>query len=213
MGVFRHHPDGHIHVDDLYMPLSFFQTQEPLYTIISPWTGRYYEQSVIHKLTNDETVEAGSLPYTDGDSYISKKAAYQAAYDAYLNPAPTLEEAKTTKIIELIDYAAGKRNGKVSYGGNTYLSIKSFLERIIHEYDKFNRAGSLPGGYYVLDHNDNEISFTVMSNLEDLIDRIIELHWECDKVEDNHRQSINVLVSVGSVQSYDFTTGWPTIPY
>lgn len=213
MGEFRHHPDGHIHIDDLYMTLSFFLTQEPLYSLASPWTGRYYKQSVIHKLTNNETASAGSFPYSDGDSYISKKAIYQAAYDAYLNPTPTLVEAKITRINELQEYAATKKNGKVIYSGNTYLSIKSFLERIMYEYEKFTRVGSLPGGYYVLDHNDNEISFTLLANLAALIDRIIELHWECDKVEDNHRQSINALVSVGSVQSYDFTTGYPTIPY
>ncbi len=213
MGIFRHHPDGHIHIDDLYMPLSFFVTQEPLYTLPSPWTSRYYDQASIHKLSNLETVEGGPFPWGDGDSYISKKSIYESAYDAYLNPPLTLEQAKTLKISELQSYAATKRSGKVIYSSNTYPSIKNFLERIMHEYEKFNRVGSLPGGYYVLDHLDNEISFTVLSDLEDLIDRIIELHWECDKVEDNHRQSINALVSVESVQSYDFTTGWPSIPY
>lgn len=213
MGTFRHHPDGHIHIDELYMPLSFFQTQEPLYNLSAPWIERYYDQPNLHILRNKETQEGGILPYTDGDSYIAKKAIYAAAYEAYINPEPTLEEAKIIKISELSGYASNKKSGKVIYSSNTYLSIKNFLERIMHEYEKFARVGSLPGGYYILDETDIEISFTLLSDVEDLIDRIIELHYECDKIEDNHRKNINALLSVESTQSYDFTGGWPTTPY
>lgn len=216
MGRFRH-VSNWIHVDDgvveVDMTLSFFVTQEPLYTLPAPWTSRYYEQGVIHKLSNQKDVTGGPFPWSEGDSYIAKRAIYESAWDEFLNPPPTLEQAKVSKINELRSYSNGKKAGKVIYSSNTYLSVKNFLERIMHEYEKFDRVGSLPAGYYVLDHLDNEISFTVLANLEALIDRIIELHWECDKVEDNHRQSINALVSVESVQSYDFTTGWPTIPY
>lgn len=199
--------------EELFLPFSFFMTQEPLYNLPAPYITRYYEQPNNHLLNTSVSAFGGPIPYTDGDSYIAKKALYESAYYDFLNPEPTLEEAKFTRINETREYSDNIKEGKIVYGGNTHLSLDSFLQRVRDEFERFTRVASLPGGYYVLDENDVQISFTVLSNLSDLIDKILELWYLCDVNEDYHRAQINALLTVAAVQSYDFTTGWVTVPY
>jgi len=199
--------------EELFLPLSFFVTQEPLYNLPAPYITRYYEQTTRHFLSTSVSDFAGQFPYIAGDSYIAKKALYEAAYYDFLNPEPTLAEAKVTRISETEEYSNNIKSGKVIYSGDTYLSISIFLDRIRDEFERFTRVASLPGGYYVNDENDVQISFTVLSNLSDLIDKILELWYLCDLNYDYHRVQINALLTVPAVQSYNFTTGWVLVPY
>lgn len=212
MGEFRH-VATHIHIDELYLPLSFFMTQEPLYNLPSPYIRRNYIQPGFHMLSDGSTEIGGSLPYTDGDSYIAKKALYEAAYYDFLNPEPTLEEAKIIRISETAAYSDNIKKGKVVFNGDVYLSVNIFMDRIKGEFQRYKRAGSIPGGYYVNEENDDQIPFTLLNDLSNLIDKILLLWYLCDVNEDFHRANINALVTVPAVQSYDFTTGWVLVPY
>jgi hypothetical protein len=212
MGKFRHTPDNGIFVNTLYMPLSFFILHEPLYSLPSPYTSRTYEQTVSHVVSDGGNAVALSIPYVDGDTYISKEAIYQAAYDLHLNPPPTLEQAKEIKISEMLSYSNDIKNGHVIVGGQEYFSDNIFLTKLINEDIKYTRAAALPVDYYI-----NNINyFHVLSdftNLEAIIDRIIELNYLCDLNADIHRAAINSLTTVLDVEAYNFTTGWETVPY
>ncbi len=215
MSTFTHHPDDHIHIDELYLPLSFFLTQEPLYDLETPFIHREYIQLDRHVLSDGSTQEGSDLPWTEGDAYIAKKSIYADAYDEFLNPPPTVEEAREIKLSELSDFASEIRNGKVVFDGNIYFSTDEQLERIRNEYEQFSRdmPPLLPGGYYVNDHNYDEVSFTLLADLIDLIDKILELWYLVDLNEDFHRGEINDLVSVESIEAYSFASGWPITPY
>ena len=213
MGTFRHHPDNHIIIDDVFFPLAFFELQEPTYELPVPYISRDYVQSpASHILSDGQTQVDGGLPYTDGDTYISNKATYEAAYEEYLNPTPTLPEAKIIKITETAAYSHNKKLEKVIYNSDTYFSDDSFFQKINHEYQKFDRDGSVPGGYYVKDEDAIQVSFN-LSQLEDLVDHLIDFYYEVDKVFDTHEAAINALTTVEDVEAYNYETGWPTTPY
>lgn len=216
MSEFKHANDF-IHIDDglgeIVLPLSFFMIQEPLYNLPAPYIIRHYVPPTFHSLGDGKSRFGGSLPYTEGDTYISKKDLYETAYYNYLNPIPTLEEAKIIRISEVDDYSYNIKLGKVIYNTNTYFSRNNFLDKIKNEFERFTRIGSLPVGFYVSDENYAQISFTVLSNLSDLIDKILELWYLCDVNDDYHRTQINALSTVSAIQSYDFTTGWPAVPF
>lgn len=213
MAIFEHTANDIIKVDGFSMPLSFFEGQEPAYTLPSPYIRRYYEQSVTHFVSDGITQVGAEFPYTNGNTYISKKSTYEAAYAAFLEVVITLETAKATKIHELSIYNTTKKEGMVIYDSNTYKSDNVFVQKIFYECAWSDCVGTLPSGYYVLDYLDNQITFTLVANLKVLKNLMIELYWECDKVFDTHKAAINALTTVEDVQAYDFTTGWPTVPY
>jgi hypothetical protein len=92
MSIFRHHPDGIIYIDDFSEPLAEFLVDEPAYSLASPAIGRVYTQGQGHWLTTGDTVFAGEYPWVEGDTYIARKAEYQAAYDARHEPPPPTEQ-------------------------------------------------------------------------------------------------------------------------
>lgn len=213
MGSFRHHPDDHIIINEVIFPLAFFELQEPTYTLPAPYISREYIQSPpSHIFSDGQTQVDAGLPYADGDTYISNLATYEAAYEEYLNPTPSLPEAKIIRIAEAAAYNRAKKTEKVVYSSDTYFSDEVFFYRINHEYQKFNRDGSVPGGYYVKDEDDTQVSLN-LSQLEDLVDHLIDFYYECDKVFDTHEVNINALTTVEDIEAYNFTTGWPTTPY
>jgi hypothetical protein len=212
MSFFLHTPDDKIIIDDGVLdpqvwPLAFFVTQEALYALASPYTSQYYEPTVKHVLTTGTTSYNNSIPWLTGDGYISNLATYQAAYLDYRYP-PTLAKAKSAHKIAVEVYATTYFVGGVTYGGTNYQSI----QRPINELHQYGRYGELPATHYVLDEDDNQVAVTFQQLLS-ICNLIEELWFEVNKNIDAHKAAIDALGSIANVLAYDYTTGWPTIPY
>ncbi|MBW4581799.1 MAG: hypothetical protein KME42_19705 [Tildeniella nuda ZEHNDER 1965/U140] len=103
--MFRHHPDGFIYLLDLQLPLDFWLTQEPTYTLPAPATGREYVQAQKHTLSDGLEQWAGDLPWAEGDRYLSQVDAYARLWElantpAVLAPAPRWGEFRTAMLLD-----------------------------------------------------------------------------------------------------------------
>lgn len=209
MSFFQHHPDGYIIIDNgvlnLRISLTEFQTYEPAYTLAAPYTSRYYVPTVKHVLSDGFHQRDGGVPWTDGDTYIATLADYINEHE---NPTLTLQQAKDQKIIELATYANSKRLGGVLYLATEFTSIPLDATAII----SYQVAGSTPVGYYLQDVDAVNVLLT-LAQLLALNDLIVKLHLLCRVNQDDLTVDINALVSVGAVDAFDITTGWPTVPY
>jgi len=211
MGKFIHTADDVIIIDDFSCDLTFFLTQEPTYSLPSGKTSRYYEQGVKHFVSDGINGELLEIPYIDGDGYISNKATYVAALEDYTY-YPNLVTAKETKIGEATSYANTYYKGNVIYATYTYDSSQGQLSEAHQYYARYSRSGTVPLDFYLRDINSSEhvVDITDLSNISDLID---DLHRATDENLHDHIDAINALTTIQDVKDYDFTTGWPTIPY
>jgi hypothetical protein len=214
MGKFKHTPNDTIYINNTSFPLSFFLTVEPAYALPAGMITQYYEQTVIHNISDGVTGYNLTIPWTDGDGYIANEAVYIAAYASYLNSLITLSQAKTTRIGQMLEYASGIKVGHVIVNTEEYFSDSIFSSKLVNEDLSYTRVG-LPVGYYVNDKDYVQIPIGTLGDLEDIIDRIVELHYLTDINADVHRAAINALLTVTDVQNYDFITGggWQTVPY
>lgn len=214
MGTFTHTPDNDIYLNNSRIPLSFFVTLVPTYALPAGYTSRFYEQTVCNVLSDGTSATADTIPWADGDTYISNEVAYAALYAASLPTIPSLSAAKLTRIYQMEQYALNTiKSGNVVVAGNTFFSDLSTLQGLTNDDLTYTRAGALPGGYYVNDITYTQIVMAALANLEAIIDKIVALHHATNLVADTHRAAINALVTVAAVQAYDYTTGWPTVPY
>ncbi|MGA7934721.1 MAG: hypothetical protein WCA35_14345 [Kovacikia sp.] len=100
MSTFKHHPDGWIYLDELCLPLDFFQQQEPGYALPEGAVSREYSQGR-HVLYSADNQWAGDMPWPEGDLYLAGKETYAAAWIATINPPPDLATTRLTKLAEL----------------------------------------------------------------------------------------------------------------
>jgi len=214
MGIFRHTPDDDIYINNSRIPLSFFVTLVPTYALPVGYTSRYYEQTVCNVLSDGSTGTPDTIPWAAGDTYIANEVAYAALYAASLPTIPSLSAAKLTRIYQMEQYALNTiKSGYVIVTGDTFFSDLSTLQALTNQDLTYTRAGALPLGYYVNDVTYTPVAVAALADLEAIIDRIVGLHYLTDLQTDVHRAAINALVTVAAVQAYDYTTGWPTVPY
>jgi hypothetical protein len=212
MGKFRHTPDNIIYINNSSMPLSFFLTLEPAYALPVGYTSRYYEQTVTHYVFDGASSLALTIPYTAGDGYITNEVAYAAAYAAYIAPTVSLAQAKITRINEMIEYALDIRTGAITVAGYIYPSDRNSAQDRLHQFEAYTRAAALPAGFYLNDVNYAYVTPAGISDLSSIADAIVGLYHLIDNNEDTHRTAINALGTVGAVQAYNFTGGWPPVP-
>lgn len=216
MGTFRHTSDGDIIINTTRVPLAFFVSLYPTYALPATYLTRYYDQSLCHYVGDGGiNTLAYSIPYTDGDTYITNEAVIAAAYAASILPTISLAQAKTARITQLIAFseATKKEHVIVGIGSDEFFSDNDTLQKLTNEDLTYTRAAALPVGYYVNDVNYVPVAVAALADLEDIIDRIVELHYLCDVNTDTHRAAINALAVISDVQTYDFSGGWPTTPY
>lgn len=216
MGVFRHTPDDLIVFDTDIIPLAFFLTLEPAYTLpVSPAgiTHIEYDQGLTRYFASGNGTQYG-MTYPDAtiDGYISNKATYVAAYAAYLNPPLTLSQEKAKRIGEMMLYGEAIKDGNIVINGYTFSSTDEFFIKMEKEFESFTRT-SIPMGYYVNDINYVPVSISDLGDVSEILDSINELHYECDVTADIHRAAINALTTIPDVLAYDYTVGWPVVPY
>lgn len=209
MGTFRHTPDDVIYINNTTFPLAFFLTQEPAYTLPGTYTSRYYEQTVSHYVSDASDSLGQVLAWTDGDTYITNEATYAAAYQDSLY---TLQQVKDMRKGEADAYSTTIKEGAVSVAAVIYDSDTKTLRRLELEHAKFTRDGAVPGGHYVTDASGTQQALNLAAH-EDVVDRIIDLYYACDLNFDAHAIAIQALTTKVAVAAYDFTTGWPSVPY
>ncbi|MBD2076258.1 hypothetical protein H6F86_20725 [Phormidium sp. FACHB-592] len=92
--MFRHR-DNQITLDDLTLPLAFWQLQEPGYVLPNGAIGREYTPDTEHVVIYPVGMMGADLPWTDGDTYLSKVEQYEAAYTAYQAEQPPFVDGAT----------------------------------------------------------------------------------------------------------------------
>ena len=85
MGTFIHTPDNQIIINGTIFPLAFFMTVEGAYALPSGMICQEYIQGDHYKASSGSNDEFYSLPWADGDTYISSLATYVSAYVDYNN--------------------------------------------------------------------------------------------------------------------------------
>jgi hypothetical protein len=211
MPNFRHTPDDTILFDNDSMPLAFFQTLEPLYSLPVGMTSRVYEQGSYHILSDGNTQISGDMPYTDGDSYITNKAVYLAAYAASLLIPPTLASAKTDKLADLSDYYASITGGDVITTSGQFTSRENFA--LYQQYYIYNAIGALPIGYSVIDTTGAAIAVAALADLFNIITAFTDLGYYANITKYVHTQIINSLPTIPDIDAYDYEVGWAIVPY
>jgi len=213
MGFFMHNSvdDAIIISDGVVTPMSFtlafFLTQYPAYTLPSPYTARWYEQGVEDILTNSTNSYTNTLPWSDGNTYITNVATLQTNWLDYRYP-PTLAKIKSAQKGVITDYADTYYNGGVSYGGTVFQSTA----RPISELDQFGRQGELDPTHYILDEDNNQVSVTFQELLS-ICNLILGLWFETNKTLDTHKSAIDALGTISAVRAYVYTGGWPVTPF
>lgn len=113
--MFKHHPDGRIYIRGIVLDIEDFLTFEPSYSLPVDAIGRSYVPGERHVLTDGTTQKGGPVPWSEGDTYISRANA--GDYNPPAPPEPTLDElqeAKKTEINiarETAKYAGINHNG------------------------------------------------------------------------------------------------------
>ena len=218
MGQFIHNPNNQIIIIDnsgnqsVYDDAWWIANEEPAYSLPVGAILQYYRQSDArrwHDASGNVTEE--SIPWADGDTYISNKATYDANYLIYT--LGTVQNAKDYQIGKLNLYWSGiKNNANVVYLGTTYFSNSYLREQWKEELEYANRNTLLLSSHYVRDIADNENNMDI-ATLNEFIDEIDEFYWETKKIRDDHIDAINLLADIPTILAYDYTTNWPLTPF
>lgn len=173
---------------------------------------QYYRQTEVYAYHLPEEAIIVDTAWTDGDGYIAKKLTYDTEYSAYLDSLLNLPDAKTKVIGAMTAFGDNiSSNGGVVYSTHTFESNSTFLGNLLN--DTVLYSGGLPVDYYINDVDYNPIPFSNLSDVDAIIDLIIQLGNTCNINEDTHRAAIEALTTPESVLAYDYTTGYPTVPF
>jgi len=124
-----------------------------------------------------------------------------------------LPEEKALKIEELRLHCYDIKNDYVTTADGTFFSYQGKLFDWYFEFLTYTNLGALPVGYYINDVNYNRVTMAALGNLQDVIDSITELFYYSNIIEDSHRAVISALTTIPEVQAYDYSIGWPIVPY
>ncbi len=86
------HRDNRITINNLTVPLAFFEQQEPDYVLPEGAIGREYTPDAEHIIFYPAGMMGADLPWVEGDEYLNKFAQYQAAHADYIAPEQPPDE-------------------------------------------------------------------------------------------------------------------------
>jgi hypothetical protein len=214
---FRQSKDSTIHISNgtktLDTTLDVFLQLEPSYIFIDgavnpalDYEWRQYEPGVYNRLYTSENAYDAPMPWENGDAYIAEIQNYLAIID---NPTQDLQIAKNIKIDSLNELRSSKLNtGGITLFSTTMPSNKGFSADV----ESYTRAGATPADYYQRDINEAEVALTLVQ-LQTYQDATVKMKLEHRKVYDDHYDAIQALEDIPSVEAYNITTGWPTLPF
>lgn len=218
--VFRHTAGDTIFIDDGMgnvldnIPLATFLQLEPAYLItdgtFNPSLNYKYKEyipAVKHYLiTNDGNFGLGEVPWADGDTYISKIVDYEDIID---NPTQDLTIAKNIKLGALTSYYSAKiADGGIDLFSTTMPSNTLYAA----ETEAYSRQTDVPSGFYLKDTGGDPVTLT-LTDLQTYEGALLEMRWAHRPVYDSHYSTIQAFTDIEDVNSYDFTGGWPALPF
>lgn len=218
MGQFIHKDSQIIIIDNsgnqsVYDATWWMAEEEAAYALPTDAVLQYYRQSDVHAWHSATgVVSTGTLPWADGDTYISKKATYDTDWIAEINSNKTLQQLKDERIALSFNNCLTKKSEKVQISSVNYPTDNTTFARLSIEFEKYNRDGAVPVGYYVYDEDRNQVTKN-LAQLETLIDLIVDFYHACDLVHDGHQDAIQALADPSAILAYDYTTGYPVTPY
>jgi hypothetical protein len=188
--------------------LSTFQQLEPDYELPADVPGalwQYYDQGVLYQVHTDSIFVNEDIPWTDGDTYISKVDLYQ---DEVSNPTQDLNIAKNIREQELANILTSKLAGGLDLFSTTMDSTLDISNQVI----AYNAAGDVPSGFYIKDFNGDAVTLT-LAQLNDYLSGMAEIQWVMQQNSDALSQEIQDATSIIEVNAIDLTVGWATVPY
>ena len=138
---------------------------------------------------------------TPGQEFVALAHADWIAYD--------LAQTKTRTKIDVDNYSQGKKAGLLSFKSKTFDSLTDEYDR---ELERWSLDGSHPLNFYLTAIDGTQVTIT-LSELTTLTEKRWDLHYACRLNEDIHKVAIEALGTKAAVESYDYTGGWPTVPY
>jgi len=211
MSTFVHTADDIIVVDGSSYPLAFFLTQEAAYALPAGADRQHYDDVTSNRIASNGSTQLllTSVAWADGDSYIANKATYDAAYVDYVS-YPDLATAKLTVIALINSYSATIKSGTITYSANDYSSA---YDGSIHQFlYRFARYPNISPTFALEDVNGAEHILTI-DDLRLMANLIDDLWLACDNNRHVHVDAVNALGTIVAVKAYDYTTGWPSVPY
>ena len=100
--------------------------------------------------------------------------------------------------------------GNVIYGGVEYPA--SAKERLHQELYYFARIGSYDITHYIYDKNGTQVSLNLYQ-MKAILDLMEKLEWVVNVNLDTHKDAIDAQGTIAAVLAYDYTGGYPVMPY
>ena len=191
--------------DTLQMTLDEFVGYEPGYVLDMPYISRYYIPTVKDELHTENAQFGGPVPWTEGDGYIASLMTY---INQHNNPPRTLSAAKISKYASIDSMSQFTKGGNVLLFSTTMPSLPLDSNALI----SYQNLGNTPMGFYLLDISNAQVTLS-LTQLNTYNNGIAQLYLLCNQNADALKSAVSALSSVGAVDAYDITTGWPTIPY
>jgi hypothetical protein len=210
MSEFRHSPDNDIYFDNYRIPLSFFITQEPEYSLPSGMNQQWYVQGSLYVATDGITEKRFEMPNEIIESYISNKDIYIAAYELYISTPQDVSSAKLIKQTELENKYNATVRGGVVYGANIYDS--SMYNILFDDLYLFTNVGEVPTGYTVRNNFNTPISLT-LAQLKDIISLMQMLQYLSRINKEILATNLAALDTIEDVMAFNVNVGWQTVPY
>jgi len=116
------HSNQQITINDLSMPLEFFQTQKPGYRLPEGAIGVTYVPGVMHVVKYDDRSVGGETTWDEGDTYIKEVEQYRTAWLAQQAQAPPKAIESTSE-----NYR-GFYNGLLGEAINLFLFVRSMAK-------------------------------------------------------------------------------------
>ncbi len=104
------------------------------------------------------------------------------------------------------------RNSSVIFNTYTFPASDKELWQVHRDYVNFTVDGDVPIGYYRRDISKVNRLLT-LANLTNLLNTKQDLHYFVDLVIEDHEDNINALTTIPDVLNYDYTVGFPIVPY
>lgn len=218
MGSFTHNEQGQIIIVDnsgnhgVYEAVWWIANEEKAYELPVDATSQYYRQDDTHAWHTPTEAVIGSIPWVEGDGYISNKATYDANWQTYLDSLKDLQQVKDEVKAESIAYNESVKLGMVQISATNYPSDYNTFIRLSREFEKYYRDTATPAGYYVYDAARNQVTKN-LTELAALVDLTVDFLYDCDIEQDIHQDAIQALATKELAWAYDYTASYPTTPY
>lgn len=124
---------------------------------------------------------------------------------------PSLEDAKIMMCDQITFIMYGYMHDYFSYNGHRWDSNQISRSNLLGALEEGEHNGSLPPGFVWKDYDNIYVAMT-LPELGALAGAMFAFVNQCYGIAWAHKDTVNALVDITAVLSYDFTTNWNTLP-